>query len=232
MNADSILFRCSKAGTLMIKPKDKNETISETTKTYLTEVFINEKYGRKKDIANKFTIKGLLVEEDSLTLYSRYKKEMFLKNEEWIKNEFISGTPDIIKGAQLIDIKSSYDIFTFHKAKESINKDYYWQLQAYMALTDCKVSYLAYCLVNTPDVLIQDEKRRLQYKMGIIDSENKTFEAACEALDRLMIYDDIPINERIIEIEIKRDDSHIQLMYEKIKECRKYMNKNLFKINA
>jgi hypothetical protein len=215
----------------MTEPRAKSETLSESCKTHLVDVFVSNKYGRNTDIVNKYTTKGMLVEEDSLTLYSRYKKEFYLKNETHFNNEFIKGTPDIItKHGMIIDVKSSWDIYTFFRNNaKSLNKNYYWQLQGYMALTGCKISMLAYCLVNTPDMLIQDEKRRLQYKMGVIDDSNKTFEEACAEIEKLSIYDDIPLSEKVIEIEIKRDDSDIERLYQKIKDCREYMNKNLFK---
>ena len=96
-----------------------------------------------------------------------------------------------------------------------------------MALTDTKKATLAYCLINTPDILINDEKRRLMYRMGVIDT-SKDFETACNEIDLAMTYDDIPINEKIIEIEILRNDEDIDKLYQKVKECREYMKQNYF----
>ncbi len=226
---NKILFRASCIGKLMTEARIKSETLSETTKSYLSEVFILHKYGRKKDIQNRFTIKGLMVEEDSLTLYSRFKKEIFMKNEERFFNDFICGTPDLVEKNEVIDIKSSYDIFTFFKSKESLNKDYKWQLMAYMALTGKPSSTLAYCLINTPDILIQDEKRRLGYKMGIIDDVNPDYVDGCEQLDKLMIYDDIQLEERIHEVKIEKKDREIESIYSRVEECREYMDHVFFK---
>jgi hypothetical protein len=229
-NADKILFRASSSGYLMVEPKLKSEVLSETTKTHLVDVFVSNKYGRNTDIHTKATNKGLMVEEDSLTLYSRYKKEIYFKNEEHFSNDFIKGTPDIILEDMIIDIKSSWDIYTFFRSGHSkLNKLYYWQLQSYMALTGKKEAMLAYCLINTPDMLIQDEKRRLQYKMGVIDDANLDFQKACDELDRLMIYDDIQMNEKVMEIHVKRNDSDIERLYERVQDCREYMNEYLFK---
>jgi hypothetical protein len=229
---NKILFRASAIGKLMVDPRNKSETLSETTKTYLSEVFINYSYGRKKDIQNRYTTKGLMVEEDSLTLYSRFKKEIFMKNEERFFNDFICGTPDLVEKNEVIDIKSSYDIFTFFKSKEDINKSYYWQLQAYMCLTGKKTSTLAYCLINTPDCLIQDEKRRLGFKMNIIDDVNKDYVEACIEIDRLMIYDDLPLEEKVHEVTIERNDKDIERMYERVEQCRKYMNETFYKLQT
>ncbi len=60
------------------------------------------------------------------------------ENEERITNEYITGVPDVNTDV-LIDVKSSWDAFTFFEKvveDELKNKDYYYQLQGYMWLTD------------------------------------------------------------------------------------------------
>lgn len=241
MTADDIKFRASRIGAIMTEPRSKSQALSETCKTYLTEVYINEKYGRKKEIENDYITKGLLCEENSLTLYSRYKKIFYKKNEHTIENEFICGTPDVIQSEMIdgvfvpsliVDLKSSWSIFTFFNEASDLNKTYYWQLQSYMALTGATQAILAYCLVNTPDVLINDQKRRLQWKMGVIDDANFVYQQACDEIDRLSIYDDIPMSERVIEIPIQRDEEAIERIYQRVKDCREYMNTNLFKLQT
>jgi hypothetical protein len=230
MIENQILFRCSSLGHIMTEPRSKSEFLSESCKTHLVDVFVSNKYGRNTDIVNKFTAKGMLVEEDSLTIYSRYKKNFFMKNEEHFKNEFIKGTPDIISEDRIIDVKSSWDIYTFFRNNAAkINKNYYWQLQGYMWLTGKKVSSLAYCLINTPDALINDEKRRLMYKMNVIDDVNSDYQEACEQLDKLMVYDDIPLEEKVIEIEIQRNEEDIERLSKRVVDCREYMDRYLFK---
>lgn len=231
MNADNLLFRCSRLGDIMTDPRAKSELLSETCKKYLTEVYIDVKYGRKKDIKNKYIEKGLLVEEDSFTLYSMFKKTMFVKNKDVFKNEFIKGTPDILKNGTVFDIKSSWDIFTFINSKDpkKLNKDYLYQLQGYLALAEKEKAVLAYCLINTPGHLINDEKRKLMWNMNCFNDQDKTYKEACEQLDKNMTYDDIPIDERVIEIEIPRDDGAIQAIYRRVIECRQYMNDTFFK---
>lgn len=229
------LFRCSSLGHIMTPPKNKADkdagNLSESAKTHLVDIFVSTKYNRQTDIQNRYVQKGLMVEEDSITLYSRVKKRYFKKNISHLNNDFIKGTPDLYTGTDIhhaetiTDIKSSWDIYTFFRTRtKSINDDYYWQLQGYMALSGAKTSTLAYCLVNTPEVIINDEKRRLMYKMGVATDENGDFLQACEELDRLMRYDDIPMNERVIEFEIKRNDADIELLYKKVNKCREYLN--------
>ena len=230
----NILFRCSKLGAIMTDPKSKGETLSETCKTYLREVYINRKYGRYKDFTSDAIKKGLETEEAALTLFSIQKMRQFNKNEKHLRNDYIMGTPDSYEGetienaTKIIDIKSAWDLFTFHDAKhEKVNKGYYWQMQGYMWLTGAKVATLVYCLINTPDTLIQDQKRRLGWNMGLIDNEaSQEYMDACEKIDRNSIFDDIPNSERIFEIDIERNEADIERLIERIELCRKYLIEN------
>lgn len=231
MDFRNTLFRCSSLGYIMTDPKSKSEILSETTKTHLIDVFVQNKYGRKTDISNKYIEKGLQVEEDSITLYSRVKKTFFKKNEEHLSNEFIKGTPDLYKGLEIraadeiIDIKSSWDIYTFFRVHtKPIDKGYYWQLLGYMALTGATSAKLAYCLVNTPELMILEEERKLFYRMNAGTTENEDYMRACEELRHAMQYDDIPMQERVIEFTIERNQADIDRLYERVKVCREYLN--------
>jgi hypothetical protein len=242
MNFSNTLFRCSSIGHIMVEAKNKAEKergdLSETCKTHLIDVFVANKYNRQTDIQNKYVQKGLMVEEDSITLYSRLKKNFFKKNIEHLKNEFIQGTPDlfvgndIYKASIIIDIKSSWDIFTFlRNYTKDINTQYYWQLQGYMALTSAKEAILAYCLIDTPEVLIDDEKRKLFYKMNAGTELNEDYIQACEDLEKNMKFSDIPIKNRVIEFKIERNDDAIERMYQRVIKCREYLNELEAKLN-
>jgi len=210
--------------------RDRGE-LSETAKTHLIDVFVSNKYGRQTDIQNKYIQKGLLVEEDSITLYSRVTKTFHKKNELPLQNEFIKGTPDLYIGPSIaqadhiIDIKSSYDIFTFFRNLNSdLNSMYYWQVQGYMYLTGAKSASVAYCLVDTPDVIINDEKRRLMWKMGVATDENTDYMEACRELERLLTYGDIPIEERLIEFFVERNQDDIDRIGRRVEKAREYLN--------
>lgn len=234
-NANTIKFRCSSLGHLMTEARSKSEPISETTKTHLVDVYVSEVYGRQTDIMNKYIEKGNQVEDDSITLFSRVNKTFFRKNEDHLSNDFIKGTPDLFVGekiysaTEIIDIKSSWDIFTFFRTKtKDVNKMYYWQLMGYMALTGAQKATLAYCLVNTPETLVNDEKRKLHWKMGLIDDNHPSFVEACEKIDKLSYYDDIPMDERILTIQVERNEADIERIYQRVMECRNWMNTNLY----
>jgi hypothetical protein len=240
-------FRCSSLGHVMTGTKDKKDPLGETCKAHLIDVYVSQKYNRQTEIINKYVEKGLKVEEDSITLYSRVNRTLYFKNEERLLNDYIQGCPDLflsatgsVKKADLvIDIKSSWDIFTFFRTRaKSINKMYYWQGQGYMALTGAKIFKLAYCLVNTPEIMISDEVRKMMWKMAVISDDDPLFQEAKFNLEKNMRYDDIPIEDRVIEIIIQRDDNAIEQCYDKIKLCRKFLNeienksKNILRLSA
>ena len=231
MSANNIKFRCSSLGALMTEARSKSGQLSETCKSELIKVFINEKYGRSKNIQNKYLEKGISQEEESITLYSKFKKNYFVNNKARMSNEFITGEWDILKNEIVTDIKTSWDIFSFFKAQnDPLNKDYFFQLQGYMSLTGAKSASLAYCLVNTPLNLIEQEKKNLWFKLNCPDLESIEYLSGCEEIERLSIYEDIPVNERVFEIEIERSEETIEAINKRVIECREWMNENLFKI--
>jgi predicted phage-related endonuclease len=92
------------------------------------------------------------------------------KNEEQFKNDYFVGTPDIITEDSIIDIKTSWDATTFPWFDSELpNKDYMYQLLAYMDLTGKLNGYVAYCLINHAEDAIQDEIRRETWKLKAID---------------------------------------------------------------
>ncbi len=227
----------------MTEPKLKADkeagNLSETTKSYLVDVYVTEKYGREPEIQSKYIEKGLAAEDDSITLYSRLKKAFYKKNETTLKNEYIKGTPDLYEGESItnaevvIDRKTSWDVFSFFRTKaKDLNSDYFYQLQGYLALTGAHTAKLVYCLVDTPELLINDEKRRLMYKMGVATDLNEEYLKAAEELDKSMRFEDIPINERVYEVIIPRDEDVITKMYDKVKKARLYLADLETKLNG
>lgn len=209
--------------------KDEVE-LSETAKVHLSDIHTRETTGRQNDITNKYIEKGLLVEEDGITVYSRIKKKFFKKNETHLKNAFIMGTPDIFEGetigsaTSVPDIKCSWDVYTFRRTLvKKLNPLYYWQLTGYMWLTGAKNAPLAYCLVNTPEPLIISAEKSLWYKLGCPDDSDGNFMDACAALRKSMIYDDIPLNEKMLEYVIERNEADFKLIEGKVIAARKYL---------
>lgn len=210
----------------LIKKRD-NPKLSDTCTDYLVELYLWYRYGRRKLNENKYIAKGLHVEEDSATVYSLVNSRPFFKNAERFEDPDFIGVPDQLDADCVRDFKSSWDLVTFTQAVvEPINKLYEWQLRGYMQLTGRKAGRLCYVLVDTPAPLVQDEKKRLAWKMGLIDSDaDPDYVKACEEIDRNGSFADIPLAERVHEKLVTHDPVKIVEARERVRACRDYMVK-------
>lgn len=214
----------------LAKTKDDIQ-LSQTCKTYLIQSYVLSKYGRVREITTKQMIKGTISEEDSIDLFSILENKVYKKNTERLSNDFITGTPDMYDGEdiftsnEIIDIKSSWDIFTFLSNVENPENDtYYWQLQGYMALTGAKIGTVAYCLVNTPDSIIEGEKYALLRKMDVVSEEDESFKREMKLLYANRKFDDIPMSDRLLTYSIERNDDDINSIYKKVVKCREFIS--------
>lgn len=233
-----ILFRCHNWGGLMTDPKRNKDKeagkLSATARKLCSQRHIELKHDRRKFMSNKYIEKGLMVEEDALTLLSRTRKIFLKKNEERLSNDFITGIPDTYEGESIYkadiihDVKASYDIWTFDASRSEDAEDakaaYFWQGQGYMDLTGAKEFHLHHCLINTPDLIINKEKQRLMWNMGVIDDmASPLYQAACDHIDRESNFDNIPMEERIHTIVIPRDDEAIKFGHERVVKAREFI---------
>jgi len=198
--------------------------LSKTAQKHLIEVYITEKYGRRRDIQTKQMKKGIEAEQDSIDLLSMYLKLPFSKNEERFKNDYITGLPDIINGDTIIDIKSSYDLWTFlGNIPDKLDNLYYWQMQSYMWLTGTTKATIAYCLVNTPESIIQQEKYYLLKKMDVISEESPEFIQEAMKIEFNMTFDDILMDERILMFNVIRSEDDILRIENKVLKARTFL---------
>ena len=111
-------FRPSQMDALMRSPRSKSETLSATAKEYLNKIWVTEMTGRTEDrIVTRPMEKGIICESDSLDLVQKATGQVYFKNQQKISNEFIEGTPDVV--SPLLDIKTSYSIFSYAKVDYS-----------------------------------------------------------------------------------------------------------------
>jgi len=150
-------IRSSALGKIMTNPRKKTDTLSAGCKTYIKELVKEDLFGYKSTIDSKYLTKGIDMEDTSIDLYNEVHSTLYLKNTERLSNEFITGECDINAEDKIIDIKSSWSLETFPASPEDVNnKDYEWQLRAYMWLYNKPKAELAYCMVSTPDYLLKE----------------------------------------------------------------------------
>lgn len=222
-----------KAQVAELEKVKNDDPLSEGCKTYLTKLYGYEKYRKwsaNKDKGNKFTIKGKLVEDDSIDLLCRLDKKMLRKNELRIENDYLNGIPDLFEGenvyesVHVIDVKSSWDIETFlENLGKPLNKAYWWQIQGYMALSGAMHGEISYCLVNTPDSILNDEKYRLFRAMNPLTEEDPAYKVAAAILENNLTFDDMPMSDRRIKFYVDRDEEAIQKVYSRVQKCREWM---------
>ncbi len=212
-------IRCSAIGKIMANSRTKGQ-LSKTCQGYLEDYAIEKMYGYSKDVWSKAIDKGIAVEDASIELAEEVlKMGTMSKNEEYFENEYLTGTPDVLNDDFVLDVKSSYDATTFPWFKKDIpNKDYYYQLQGYMELTGRRKAYLVYCLVDTPSDIVEDEVRRVHYKLKEIE-DNPIVRNAVEMQHN---FERVPKEQRIKCYEIAYDPEAIKKIYERVEECREY----------
>ena len=211
-------IRCSAIGQIMTNPARKTETISKTTMSYCQDWLKEQIYGRKKEFSSKYTDKGNKVEQESLNYVAEnLGYDELIKNEKSFENDFLTGTPDAILTDHIIDVKNSWDCYSFPLFFDAIpNKTYFYQAQGYMALTGLDNYKLIYTLMDTPDELIERE-----YKFS--NSDNY------ESFSNHYKYSHIDSKYRIKVFDIKRDNAVIENIYKRVIDCREYIKINLNK---
>lgn len=151
-------FRASQLGKLMTSSRSKGDVLSQTAKSYIIEKAKQDFYGYKNELTNKYVLKGIEQEQDSIDLLNLVRVENWVKNDKRVENEWISGCCDIITEFSIIDIKSSWSLDTFPATSYEL-KDlsiYEWQGRAYMWLYDMPTFELCYVMVSThPELLSQ-----------------------------------------------------------------------------
>lgn len=198
-------IRCSQIGK--ISANGKGSDISAGAKTYVKEKVKEHLYGVRKEFSSKYTDKGNFVEDENIQYYAENSEfGMLFKNEEHFEDEFFTGTPDVITNNEIIDIKSSWDCFSFPLFDSKIpNMDYWKQLQGYMALTGKRKARLVYVLSDTPEHLDYD---------GLNIS-----------------YENLSPNLRIKEFIFGYDEDFIKDIQKKVVGCQDYFNKLIKELN-
>lgn len=214
-----------------LEPGKDIEPLSATAKSYLKKYYAYLKYGKwsaSLDKGNKYTSKGKLGEPDSIKLISSLDKRPYMKNPERFEDEFLSGEPDIVAfngdDPYIIDVKTSWDIETFmDNLGKDLNPLYWWQIQGYFALTGAKEGEVSYCLVDTPEVLLNQEKNWLMNRMDAATNLNPDYLVAEKELINNMTFGDMSEKDRRMKFVVQRDDEAIEKIYKRVALCREYM---------
>jgi len=211
-------IRCSQIGKLM-----GAKGLGKTGESYLETWLKEQVYNRRKEFTSKYTNKGNEMEDNNIDFVADVLGfGMLVKNEQYFENDFLTGTPDIILPNEIIDIKSSWDCFTFPLYDYELeNKDYYWQMQGYMSLTGKSAAKVIYVLSDTPQHMIQKEAYWYCKQNGYEDLDIEIYNDFLKK----MTYKDIPNELKIKTFVVERSETDIQLIYNRVVESRIFINK-------
>ncbi len=192
----------------LISKRDAPDELPSGAISYLEEVFRDVFWGRKRSLQNKFLEKGNLCEQDALDLLSEYDNDFYHKNDEYLENDYVCGTPDNRQGI-IRDTKANYDLESFDKSE--LTKLYEWQIKTYDWLDGKKEGELCYCLVNNPLHHLETERKSLWYKMGMPDEESEEWKEALKQLERNMIFDPIKFKEQYPHYTFENTESDLYI---------------------
>ena len=151
-------FRASQLGKIMTSSRTKGEVLSQTAKSYIIEKAKQDFYGYRSELTNKYVLKGIEQEQDSIDLLNLVRVENYAKDCPPAENEWLTGCCDIITEDRVLDIKTSWSLDTFPATTFELKdtSDYEWQGRAYMWLYDRPFFELCYVMVSThPEFLSQ-----------------------------------------------------------------------------
>lgn len=191
--------------TTLQKKKDNPPKfdLSEAAKNHVIELVDQIVYEYdKKQIDKKETDKGNMCEQDSIDLHNLVNFTRYEKNKERKCGEYLQGEWDIDAEPEdkIIDIKTSFSTETFPKLPNQIKiGPYEWQGRGYMMLRKRSKFELAFCLVSTPEQLIEWEENTTMHEV-----------------------DHIPPQLRVTSLFFDRCLEKEELIKHKVIECRKF----------
>jgi hypothetical protein len=164
-------FRASQLGKIMTSSRTKGEALSQTAKSYIIQKAKEDFFEYKTELTNKYVMKGIHQEQDSIDLLNAVRFENYKKYEHRAENEWLTGSCDIITEDLIIDIKSSWSLETFPSTSYELKdlSDYEWQGRAYLWLYDRPRFELCYVMVSTADDLLSDFDSYAIHKVDHID---------------------------------------------------------------
>lgn len=207
VNGNKIKWTDSKQDKLTkLQAEFNNPTLPKTMQTELRKIYRAEKFNRNFNFSTKYTSKGVVQEDESITTYQNYlnKKGIrtyFVKNGHRLYNEYFQGEPDlnpverIINGEKLMvgfDVKTSWSLESFPFPEDSLIDAYEMQNQVYMNLTGADMWITATILVNCTEQLLNNEKLKRFYELGAPDENHKYYPdyiKSCRDSEKQLIFD-------------------------------------------
>lgn len=187
--------------------------------------WLRHKFGYKKLAETPATLKGHICEQDSMELLDQVLpvSELRVKNTKRFEDsDYFIGTPDIILEQEEIveDVKTPINIENFLRVK-NLDPVYFTQGQVYMDITGFRKFRVCYCLVTTPELILQ----RLEDRVWRWYSGGPMADEAVEQIRVNHTYDHIPKEERVKVFEFEYDPEYISKLQNRVELAREVMKK-------
>ncbi len=222
---------------LLIKKENGTKIfLSDTAIAYLMEEYAwqTQKMVRiNKELEISQMEKGKIVEPESVNLLCITDGVLYNYNHEKIRvyNDYLSGEVDAYLGDSIMsattipDVKSIWDYPTFLcKKNEPISKANDWQVKGYMKITGAQHGFVADCLIDTPEYVINKLKWQLFNKVEAATEFSPEFVERWEVIQHSMKFDHIPPRMRVNKkkVEPMTDEQEAKL-YDRVKYARDYL---------
>lgn len=211
--------------------------LSDTCIEYLMEAYAWEVEGMipvNKESMDILQIKkGKLAEYQAGLLLSAVDGVEYKTYKDRICNDYLSGEIDfylgdsIRKAINVTDVKNAFDYPGFlKKINNGLENGQKEQVQGYGDITNAGELYIANCLVDNPDEVMEDIKWRVAKKFNAISIESPEFLEEWKKWERSMKFTHIPIHKRVFKIKVEPfTESERQRVYDRVKYCREWLFK-------
>lgn len=231
----NFLKKYSDRVALFNDPPVSKSTINSLLRQYGWKVY-KKKIALTGGYLPSFLCKGSDLEIEAVSLLSKIDDENYKLCSENIENQYILGRADVISDKKVIDLKISWNVNSFLRARISkLDAKYWYQMQGYMELYDLDSAEVVFLLLNTPEELIEKEKVRLlnRFMMGEIDRDK--YELEIGNIESAFTYENIPLKKRHFRYKIQREPKIMDKIYKRVdksrlwlKEFERSMRKNSF----
>ena len=180
-NGNKVKWTDSKTNELSKLIDKKNtpyfELLPKTMTSELRKIHRAETFNRNFSFTNKYVQKGLAQEEEAISVYQRYRRDiqginsLFINNKERLSNDYTSGEADLTDTNDFsncnegFDTKCSWELETFPFKGDKLDDAYECQNQVYMWLSGAKKWTTVSVLVSVGEHLLNNEKQKWFYAL-------------------------------------------------------------------
>lgn len=217
---DRFICRASAVKSIMTNPRSKADReagiLSDTAKGVVIKKAVKDIFGFESFFRNKYTDKGIELEDMAIEAVGNYYFADLKKNTERLTNDWVTGECDILTDDYIRDTKCSWSVDTFPWTDEMLEKavksgGYDWQGQVYMWLWDRPVHYVDFVLLPTPEECLKHDD---------------------DPHEHIELVKAMPIEKRIRTYKIERDDSAIEAVKEAVEKCQPFYQELVARFRA